>query len=191
MFPRIIQILIFVLFLTAASVFGQNGDGTTPLFPRGNERDERPKSIREQLKKLQIEKDKKDHAAMLVRGDEALKISEELEVKANSNARLDAKDKEKLESLEKILKKIRSELGGDDDDDAESTPQAVSAKPNVAEATPNTRPKDVVDGIKSLRSATVKLVDELQKTTRFTISAAAIQTTNAVLRITRVLRFWN
>ena len=60
-----------------------------------------------------------------------------------------------------------------------------------AEVQANARPKDVVDGFKVLRSNTIKLVDELNKTTRFTISAAAIQTTNTVLRITRFLKFWN
>ena len=70
MLSRSIQIGLFALILTATSVFGQNADGTSPLFPRGNDREERPKSIQEQLKKLQIEQEKKDHQAMLVRGDD-------------------------------------------------------------------------------------------------------------------------
>lgn len=189
MFIRSIQMAVFAIFLAAVPAFAQNADNTSPLFPRAGDREPQPKSIQEQLKKLQIAQDKKNHEDMLVRGDEALKISEELERKANANAQLDAKDKEKLESLEKILKKIRNELGGDDD--AESSPELTNEKPDPNVARPNNRPKDVVDGIKSLRSTTIKLVDELKKTTRFTISAAAIQTTNAVLRITRFLRFWN
>lgn len=189
MFLRSIRIFIFIIFTTATCLFAQNADNTTSLFPRNNDREEQPKAIQEQLRKLQIEKEKKDHETMLVRGDEALKISEELELKAATNAKLDAKDKANLESLEKLLKKIRNELGGDDD--AESAPESDETDTQPTEAKPNNNPKDVVDGIKSLRKTTIKLVDELKKTTRFTISAAAIQTTNTVLRITRFLRFWN
>lgn len=182
-------ISIFLLVLLTGTLIAQNADGTSSLFPGRDPREEQPKSIKEQLEKLRIEQEKKDHQAMLVRGDEALKLSEELEKRVNTTAHLDNKDREKLESLEKLLKKIRAELGGDDD--SESTPEPVAETPDPTEARPNDRPKDVVDGIKSLRSTTVKLVDELKKTTRFTISAAAIQTTNAVLRITRILKFWN
>jgi len=187
MFLRSIYILIFVLAMTAASAFGQqNADGTSSLFPKGAEKEDQPIGIKEQLEKMRIEREKKDHDDMIDRGNEALKISEELEKKINTTAQLDSNDRSKLESLEKLLKKIRTELGGDDDGDGTPDPDA-----DPAEAKANERPKDVVDGFKVLRSNTIKLVDELKKTTRFTISAAAIQTTNTVLRITRFLKFWN
>lgn len=189
MFRRTIHIFAFIFVFAVTAIVAQNADGTTSLYPRTNEREEQPKSIREQLEKLRIEKEKKDHEAMLLRGDEALKISEQLERKINANAQLDNKDRDKLDTLEKILKKIRSELGGDDDSESATDENADPA--DTTQAKPDTRPKDVVDGIKALRSTTIKLVDELKKTTRFSISAAAIQTTNTVLRITRFLKFWN
>lgn len=189
MFHRSAFITIYLLVLLTGTLIAQNADGTSSLFPGRDPREEQPKSIKEQLEKLRIEQEKKDHQAMLDRGETALKISEELEKRVNTTSQLDTKDREKLESLEKLLKKIRTELGGDDDSD--SAPDADAEAPDPTEAKPNDRPKDVVDGIKSLRSTTIKLVDELKKTTRFTISAAAIQTTNAVLRITRILKFWN
>ena len=189
MFRRTIHIFAFIFILAVTALVAQNADGTSSLFPRTNDREDQPKSVKEQLEKLRIEKEKKDHQSMLLRGDEALKISEELERKINANAQLDSKDRVQLESLEKLLKKIRSELGGDDD--SESAPDANTEADESTRAKPDTRPKDVVDGIKVLRSTTIMLVDELKKTTRFTISAAAIQTTNAVLRITRLLKFWN
>ena len=189
MLRRSIHIFAFIFILCVTALVAQNADGSSPLFPRTNEREDQPKNIKEQLEKLRIEREKKDHQAMLLRGDEALKISEELERKINANAHLDNKDRDQLESLEKILKKIRNELGGDDDSESAPDPNAEVDEANQAK--PDTRPKDVVDGIKVLRSTTIKLVDELKKTTRFTISAAAIQTTNTVLRITRFLKFWN
>jgi hypothetical protein len=42
--------------------------------------------------------------------------------------------------------------------------------------------------VKSFRAAAVGLFDELKKTTRFTISAAAIQSANAVVKLARFLR---
>ena len=47
------------------------------------------------------------------------------------------------------------------------------------------------EAVKSLRAMTVSMYDELKKTSRFTISAAAIESTNALLRITRFLRITN
>ena len=189
MFRKTIHIFAFLFVLAVTAAVAQNADGASSLYPRTNEREDQPKNIKEQLEKLRIEKEKKDHEAMLLRGDEALKISEQLERKINANAQLDSKDRDQLESLEKILKKIRNELGGDDDSETAADPNADAN--DQTRAKPDTRPKDVVDGIKVLRSATITLVDELKKTTRFTISAAAIQTTNTVLRITRFLKFWN
>ena len=179
--------IFFALLLGGASIsFAQNADNSTPIRPRPGSRCAQEQYLCEQLDKLRIEQDKKEFQAMISRGDEAVRISEELEKAAATNPQLDQKDRAKLESLEKIVKKIRSELGGDDDEsDANegSDPSADSS----AESKP---PKDVVSAIKSLKDSTVKLVSELKKTTRFTISAAAINTSNSVLRLTRILKFW-
>ena len=40
----------------------------------------------------------------------------------------------------------------------------------------------------TLKTSTAKLVDELKKTTRFSLSATAIQTSNAVLTVARFMR---
>jgi hypothetical protein len=74
-----------------------------------------------------------------------------------------------LKALEKLVSKIRKEMGGDDDD--------------------SDKPKDLTfqDAVKFLRSATVDLADEVQKTTRFSISVTAIKTSNAVLSTIKFL----
>ena len=111
------------------------------------------------------------------RGDDALKLSEELENSFEKSDTLTTKDLEKLQELEKVVGKIRSELGGnDDDEDDDSSGPENNAKQSTAGA------------FKFLRDSTIKLVDELKKTTRFSISAAAIQSSNTVLRIARFLR---
>ncbi|MEO6050848.1 MAG: hypothetical protein ABIP78_05890 [Pyrinomonadaceae bacterium] len=130
---------------------------------------------------MRIDKDKKDFDQMIERGGEALKISEELDKSFEANGRLTEKEKAKLESVEKLVKKIRSELGGDDDSDSDARekPQAETSSLSLA------------DAVKALRSTTIDLYNELKETTRFTISAAAIQSSNTILKLARFLKLSN
>ena len=190
MIRRIIPVFVFLVtsFLLVQISVAQSADGRTPLSPssKDKDRDGEPKRFREMMEKMRIEAEKKDYQAMLIRGDEALKLSEELEKSFELTAQLSSKDVDKLESLEKLVKKIRGELGGSDDDGTLTDINgAVTNTPQVA------RPNTIVEGFKILKSATFELVDELKKTTRFSISAAAIQSTNVVLRLTRFLRLRN
>lgn len=111
---------------------------------------------------------------MLDRGDQALKLTEELETSVTRTGKLTRKELEKVASVEKLVKKIRSELGGGDDKDKETSNehQSISA----------------IDAVKKLRGATVELIEQLKKTSRFSISAAAIHSSNAVLRFARFIR---
>ena len=149
-------------------------DNKAPVIPGQSELDDRPRSIKESLEKMRIEKEKKDFERMIERGEEALKITEELEVSFERKGRLTEKEKAKLAAVEKLAKKIRSDLGGGDDRDEEARPHGDSLS--------------FIDAIRSLRSSTQDLFGELKKSTRFTVSAAAIQSSNAVLRLARFLR---
>lgn len=133
-----------------------------------------PQNIQETLARRRIEQEKKDHDELIERGEQALKLSEQLENSYKQNKKLSKADYERLETLEKLLKKIRKDLGGDDDknDENEETPP------------------DIGDAVKSLRENTLSLFDYLQKTTRYSISATAIQSSNTILRIVKFMRFW-
>lgn len=176
MFSQSFRVVIFcaVAAFGTAALYGQ---GTDPSSPFPGPREAPPKGVREMMDKLRIEKEKKDYEEMLERGDSALKISDELEASLSKHSQLTESDRTKLASLEKLVKRIREDLGGDDDEEAEITEKEE-------------KPSTILQGFRSLKEATIKLVDELKKTTRFSISAAAIQTSNAVLRMTRFLRFW-
>lgn len=156
----------------------QSADNSSSVVPKtGDSRDDYPKTFRETLEKLRIEKEKKEYQEMLDRGNEALKLTEELEKAVEVNGTLTEREHAKIANVEKLVKKIRGELGGNDEDDREKENGSIFARLSP------------VDAVKSLRSATVSLMDELKKTTRFSISAAAIQSTNAVLRVVKFLRF--
>lgn len=156
---------------------GQSADNRSSIFSGpDDDKSDRPKSFKETLEKMRIEKDKKEFGEMIERGEVALKLSEELEMAYAQNGRLSDREMVKLAEVEKLVKKIRSELGGDDDDEGE-------------EDTTDRAPLARAEAVKTFRSTTVRLFDELKKTSRFTISAAAIQTSNAVLKLARFLKF--
>jgi len=170
---RIFFQLFFLILLLAAMVGAVNAqsDATT----RGGipQKEDLPTGIQESLAKQRIEREKKDFAELLKRGDEAVKLSDELEKSFAQNNQLSSADLKKLDRLEKVVKKIRSELGGDDDDK------------NVEL---DAKPLSVLSALKTLQNNTVKLVDELKKTTRYSISVVAVESSNLLLKVVRFLR---
>lgn len=160
-------VILFTSVFIQAQIDASTSDGRT-------RKEEFPKPILETLAKKRIEEEKEDFEKLIKRGEEAVKISEELEKAYAQNNTLSSKDKKKLKDLEKLLKKIRSDLGGDDDDE------------NFVE-----KPKSMSDAIKSLKDNTVSLLDEIQKTSRHTISAVAIESSNLIIKIVKFLRFGN
>lgn len=143
---------------------------------RNAQREETPQNVKENLAKMCIEQQKKEYAEMLKRGDEALKLSEDLEKAFAENSSLSAEDRKKLERLEKIVKKIRSDLGGDDDGKAVQTDDE------------NT-PLSMGNAFQVLRENTIKLVDIMKKSTRYSVSAVAIESSNVLLKVVKFLRF--
>lgn len=129
------------------------------------------------LTKQRLLKEKKDHEDLLKRGEEALVLSEQLENAFEQKNSVSDGDKRKLLELEKVVTRIRKELGGDEIDEEDVSSTFNQAKPSTLK-----------EAFSYLQSTTEKLVDELRKTTRFTISVVAIQSSNTVLKLVRFLR---
>jgi hypothetical protein len=183
-FSKLFILLIFVAlatFAVNAQADASTSNGRPPI------KEDLPKNIKESLEKQRIEREKKDYQEMLERGEEALKLSDELEKSVAQNSKLSLQDQTKLERLEKIVKKIRKELGGDDDNtEIGAGLNEKGADEEIKEA----KPVNVVSAVKILQSNAAKLVEELKKTTRFSISAMAIQSSNALLKIVRFVQFY-
>jgi len=178
---RSIKIGCLVVFAAAAlfvPALAQSSSNNEPLIP-GREKLDQPKTIKEYLAKQRTEKDKKDHEELLKRAEEAAILSEELDFAFTKNNRLSAADQTKLESLEKLVTKIRKNLGADDDEVEEPVKNAIAPK----------SPSSLEEAFTELKDMTATLVEEVKKTTRFTVSAMAIQTSNTVLKLVRFLRF--
>ncbi len=170
-----------MIFSLAFIAYAQGNDPSSSVLPKPPSReDEYPKSFKETLEKMRVDKEKKEYQDMLDRGAEVLKITEELEKSVEQTGTFSQREYAKVANVEKLVRKIRGELGGDDEDDE----KAVNEGSSKSRLSPS-------EAVKTLRAATVALLDELKKTTRFSISAAAIQSSNAVLRVARFLRITN
>mgnify|MGYP001497900803 CR=1 FL=1 len=170
-------LFLSALLLGAAEIISAQSDsGILPASGRAESKEDQPRNFREMLSKQRVERERKDHEELLKRGDEAARLTEQLENAFEQTNTLTSKDKQNLETLEKIVVKIRKELGGDDDDGEE----AIEVK--------GRRPSTLGEAFDSLKETTMKLVDELKKSSRFTVSAIAIQSSNNVLKLVRFLR---
>ncbi len=168
---RLCQNLFFTVFLVLGAVLFVNAQGADASSRSGNApKEELPKGIKESLAKQRIEREKKDFEEMLERGEEALKLTEQLENSFSKNNQFSVEDQKKLERLEKVVKKIRGELGGDDDDEIADQPSSVAV------------------ALASLKTGTAKLVEEIKKTSRYSVSVAAVESSNALLNVLRFLR---
>ncbi len=176
MFFILKRFIFLAVFITVASfcVNAQIDASTASGNPRN---EDFPKSIKETLAKQRIAQEKKEHDDLLKKGEEALQLSSDLEKSFVDNNSLSVDDQKKLDRLEKIVKKIRKELGGDGDED-------ISEK-DAAEKSPSS----MQSAFKVLQDSTVKLVDELKKSTRHTVSVIAIQSSNLLLKVVKFLRF--
>ncbi len=148
----------------------------TPLLPRAQrQQDDAPQGVRDMLIRMQIEKAKKDFQERLDRAERATKLSHQIGASVEKTSKVSNEDRERIDDLEKITKDLLDDLGGDAGDLINEVTDQDTGKTPAATA-------------KELENAVAIMAAELKKTTRFTISAAAIESSGAVLRIARVLR---
>jgi hypothetical protein len=168
-----------LLVIVAPCLYAQ--DAADTRYSNTRRKEDLPKNLREMLTRKRIEQEKKEHDELLKRGEEALVISGQLEQSFAQHQQLSPMDKERLDDLAVLVRKIRREIGAEDDDE----PQEDSKNKDSAGAD---KPSNLETAFKALQSTTVKLVDELKKTTRFSISVIAVQSSNTLLRIVRFIR---
>ena len=168
---------ILLVMIFGVTAFAQI-DASTPSG-RTQPKEELPKNIKETLAKQRIEQEKKDYEELVQRSEEAAKLSEELEKSFTSSNQLSAADQKKLDRLEKLVKKIRSELGGDDDD----------GETEVSEKEKSENPSTMGNAFKTLQTNAAQLFSEIKKSTRYSVSVVAIQTSNALLKLVKFIRF--
>jgi hypothetical protein len=120
--------------------------------------------------KREIKIAEKDYQENLNRAKEIGDIGKEFK-DFKDNSTLDRDCVRKIERLEKLTKKVRSEAGGDDE-----------------EITITPRPTDLTSAMKQISEASEHLSKEVQDTPRRVVSASVISHANVLLELIRLAR---
>ena len=120
--------------------------------------------------KREIKIAEKEHEENLKRAREIADIGKQLK-DFKDGSTLDHDCAKKIERLEKLTKKVRSEAGGDDD-----------------EITITPRPTDLPSAIKQIAEASETLSKDVQNTPRRVVSASVINNANVLLELIRLAR---
>jgi hypothetical protein len=178
MFFRLFSVVfMFAAMLGSLSlVYGQESQTNSPDSRREAATRDVPQSPYEVLARHRANQAKKQHEEMLKRGDAALILVDRLQSSLDKNEAFTSQDAKDLESIEKIVNRIRKDLGAGslDREDDENTQKARSSGPREA--------------FGFLKKSIYSLVSELNKSSRFSISAAAIHSSDSIVKIARFLR---
>jgi hypothetical protein len=120
--------------------------------------------------KREIKLAEKDHQENLNRAREIAQIGKELRESFKDKASFDRDCFKKIERLEKLTKKVRSEAGGED------------------EEVDISRPADLAAAITQISEASETLSKDVQNTPRRVVSASVINNANVLLELIRVAK---
>jgi hypothetical protein len=113
----------------------------------------------------------KEHDANLKRAREIAEIGKELQETLKDKAIVDRNSLKKVERLEKLTKKIRSEAGGDDED-----------------VTIDNKPSDLCGTVTKIAEASASLSKNVHETPRQVVSASVIGEANVLLELLKMVR---
>jgi len=120
--------------------------------------------------KREIKMAEKDHQENLNRAREIAQIGKELRENFKDKTSFDRDCFKKIERLEKLTKKVRSEAGGEDEE------------VNIS------RPTDLPAAITQISEASETLSKDVQNTPRRVVSASVINNANVLLELIRVAK---
>lgn len=121
--------------------------------------------------KREIKYAEKEHRENLTRAREASELGNALAAAFKENRSLGSDEIKKLEKLEKITKKIRSEAGASDDD------FELEQKPG-----------DLAEAVDCVAKVSNSLSEKVLKTPRRVVSASIIEESNVLLELIRIVR---
>lgn len=135
--------------------------------------DDRPlTTFEEELRaKRAIKMAEKDHEDNLKRAREIAQIGKELHDTLKDKTVVDRGSLKKVERLEKLTRKIRSEAGGDDED-----------------ITIENKPSDLCGAVTQIAEASESLSKNVQDTPRQVVSASVIGKANVLLELLKMVR---
>jgi len=181
---RVIRLAIRFLGLSGLALFAQlsiEAQVVRPPTPpstitadksRPDSGEQAPNALDDEMRaKREIRYAEKEHQENLTRAREASQLGNALAAAFKQNQSLGSTDLKKLEKLEKITKKIRSEAGASDDDfELEK------------------KPTDLADAVNCVAKVSTSLSEKVLKTPRRVVSASIIEESNVLLELIRIVR---
>lgn len=154
--------VLFVSLLTV-TVFAQRQE---PSF-------ELPEGIKENLAKRRVRAEEKEYRELIERSEEAARISEDLIESFEKTKKFSPEDGKQLERLEKVVKRIRRDLGAEDVDENLDLKEKSNG---------------MMETLRAVKEKTAGLLTELKKTSRHSVSVLAIESSNSIMRLVKFLR---
>ena len=173
---RFIVFMCLLLVLSASLAAAQDDPSKTPLpaRPQSPLPRENPQlgSFEEEIKaKRAIKLAEKDHQENLERARQILELAKDLQTNLKDKTTIDRDSLKKVERLEKLTKKIRSEAGGEDE-----------------EVKIVDRPADITAAVNQIVESAESLSKTVHDTPRQVVSASMINTANVLLELIKLLR---
>ena len=144
-----------------------SADKSSPSSP-----DQAPTALDDDMRaRRAIRYAEKEHQENLSRARDASDLGRDLASAFKKKQALNSDDMKKLEKLEKITKKIRSEAGASDD-----------------EVILEQKPHDLASAVESVAKVSSSLSERVIKTPRRVVSTAIIDEANVLLELIRIVR---
>jgi hypothetical protein len=180
--PKVVSVLIFVVLFgcgVAAAQFPPppRPSPTPPPRPvdgtvKSSDETGPLTTFEEEMRaKRAIKMAEKDHEENLKRAKEIAQIGKDLQANLKDKSVLDRDALKKVERLEKLTKKVRSEAGGEDED-----------------VTIVDRPADLCAAVTQIAEASESLSKNVQDTPRQVVSASVIGKANVLLELIKMAR---
>ena len=172
MFQNISKTLIHCLFVLLSLSFANAQDSADKKSDISKNVD-LSESMRETMAKHRLKAEEEEYKELIKKSEEAAKISEELTASYESAKQFSSDDVKKIDRLEKVVKKIRQDLGAEDDKESDETE----------------KPSTLMTTLNNIKDKTSDLLKELKNTTRHGVSVFAIESSNALLKLVRFVKF--
>jgi hypothetical protein len=173
-------ILLGFLMLLCSSLCSAQGQSTTMPRPdtikadKSSPGDDNPPltTMEEEMRaKRAIKYAEKEHKENLERADEIADLGKGLASSFKQKKLLNRDDVKRLDRLEKLTKKARSEAGGEDSDD-----------------TLDKKPSDLEGAVSQIHDVSSSLSEKIKQTPRQVLSAGVIDEANVLLELIKVVR---
>lgn len=170
--------VLMLLIMGAAGVCaGQIADASSSS-PFPGPKEDVPQPILEQLAKMKSDDEKREFKELTDNGALASDLAAEILKNYGESRRFSDEDLRRIEKVERLIKKVRSGLGGSDSSESE---KGVG----LGDVT------TVRDALEKMSGTAAALSDELRRCTRYSVSVGAIETSNRVLDLISVIKRLN